>query len=94
MSLYSTDAIELRLDNLDPSRIVAEALKLVDTSFKSQNHLIPTRITVEVYEDGPNDYIGKRMANHGWTISTTQNMEEEDLSDFDYDEYRYSDDGW
>jgi hypothetical protein len=84
--------MELRLDNLDHSRIVAEALKLVDTSFKTISSL--QEITVEAYEDGPSDYIRKRMTNHGWTISTTQNMEEEDFSNFDYDEYRYSDDGW
>lgn len=84
--------MEARLDNLDHSRIVTEALKLVDTSFRAISSL--QEITVEVYEDGPSDYIRKRMNNHGWTIRITPNVEEEDFSDLDYDEYRYIDDGW
>lgn len=93
-SLYSTNAMELRLDNLDNPKIVTEALKLVDTHFRAISSL--QEIIVEVYEDGPSDHIRRRMKSHGWTISTTEYVEEEDwsrsFSDFDYDDYSYGGD--
>ena len=93
-SLYSTNAMELRLDALDNPKIVTEALKLVDTRFRAISSL--QEIIVEVYEDGPSDHIRREMENHGWTISTTENVEEQDFdrsfSDFEYDDYDYDDD--
>lgn len=86
--------MELRLDDLDNPKIVTEALKLVDTRFRAISSL--QEIIVEVYEDGPSDHIRRRMKSHGWTISTTEYVEEEDwgrsFSDFDYDDYGYGDD--
>jgi hypothetical protein len=95
-SLYSTNAMELRLDALDNPKIVLEALKLVDTRFRAISSL--QEIIVEVYEDGPSDHIRRKMQSHGWTISTTENMEEEDFdrsfSDFEYGDYGYGDDDY
>ena len=54
-SLYSTNAIELKLDALDNPKIVTEALKLVDTRFKAISSL--QEIIVRVYKDGPSGYI-------------------------------------
>jgi hypothetical protein len=88
-SLYSTNAMELRLDALDNPKIVPEALKLVDTRFRA----IPSlqEIIVEVYEDGSSNHIRRKMESHGWTISTTENVGEEDFdrsfSDFEYGEW-------
>lgn len=89
-SLYSTNAMELRLDNLDNPKVVTEALKLVNTCFRAVPSL--RRIIVEVYEDGPSDYIRRKMEDQGWTISTTQYVEKEDWEDRwgelrDYDDY-------
>jgi len=75
-SLYSTYAMELRLDALDNPKIVTEALTLVNTRFRAISSL--QDIIVEVYEDGPS-YIRKKMENHGWTVSTTEYVEEWDL---------------
>ncbi|KAL8721129.1 MAG: hypothetical protein Q9181_007775 [Wetmoreana brouardii] len=90
-SLYSTNAIELNLDALDNPKVVTEALKLVNTYFRAISSL--QEIIVEVYEDGPSDYIRKEMDCHGWTISTTKYVEEEDFdrsfSDMDNDVYNY-----
>jgi len=93
-SLHSTNAMEFRLDDLDNPKIVTEALKLVDTRFRAISSL--QEIIVEVYEDGPSDHIRRGMTSHGWTISTTENVEEEDwgsFSGFDSDDYGYGDDG-
>ncbi|KAH8774772.1 hypothetical protein F5883DRAFT_412127 [Diaporthe sp. PMI_573] len=92
-SLYSTNAMEFRLDNLEHHTVANEALKLVDTHFRA----IPSlqEIILEVYEDGPNGHIRGRMKSHGWTLSTTEYVEEEDwgrnFSDFDDDDYGYGD---
>ena len=66
-SLYSTNAIEMRLDALDYPKIVAEALALVDACFRAILSL--QEIIVKVYEDGPSDRIRREMKNHGWTIT-------------------------
>lgn len=95
-SLYSTNAMELRLDGLDNPKIVIEALKLVDTSFRAILSL--QEIIVEVYDDGPSGYIRRKMESHGWTISATEYVEEwatdgpfSDIEvDWDYD-YGYDD---
>jgi hypothetical protein len=73
-SLYSTNAIELRLDNLDNPKIVTEALKLVNTRFRAISSL--QEIIVEVYKDGPNDHIRRGMKSNRWIISTTEHVEE------------------
>jgi hypothetical protein len=48
-SLYSTDAIEVRLDRLDHPKTAAEPLALVDARFRAISSL--QEIIVEVYED-------------------------------------------
>jgi hypothetical protein len=96
-SLYSTNSMELRLDNLDNHNLATEALKLIDTRFRDLPSI--QDIIVEVFEDGPNDHIRRTMERNGWTISTTENAEEEedwgrsfsDLDEFDYD-YEYDTD--
>ena len=87
----STNAMELRLDALDSPKVVAEALKLADTHFRAISSL--QEIIVNVYEDGPSDYIRRKMESHGWTISIAECVEEEDfnrsLSDFGCGGYGY-----
>ena len=90
--------MELRLDALDNPKVVTEALRLVNTHFRAISFL--KEIIVKVYEDGPSDHIRRKIESHGWTISATEYMEEENfdrsLSDFEYDDYGYdsdSDDG-
>lgn len=93
-SLYSTNAMELRLDDLDNHKVATKALELVDTRFRDISSL--QEIILEVYKDGPSDYIRREMEGHGWTIRTTEYVEEDPepdwdggLSDFD-DDYNYS----
>lgn len=87
--------MELRLDALDNPKVVTEALKLVNTHFRAISFL--QEIIVEVYKDGPSNYIRRKMESHGWTISVTEYMEEENFdrsfSDSEYDEYGYDSDG-
>jgi len=94
-SLYSTSTIELRLDALDNPKVVTEALKLVNTHFRAISSL--QEIIVEVYKDGPSDHIRRKIESHGWTISITEYVEEEDFdrsfSDFEYDDYGYDSGG-
>ncbi len=80
----STNATELRLDALDHPTIVTEALELVDTRFRAISSL--QEIIVEVYEDGPSDYIRRKMESHGWTINAIENVDDiEDNWGDDYD---------
>jgi hypothetical protein len=93
-SQHSTNAMELKLYNLDNHKVATEVLELVDTRFRA---ILPLQeIIVEVYGDGPSDHIRRRMKSHGWTISIIEYVEEEDwdrsFSDFDYDDYGYGDD--
>jgi hypothetical protein len=96
-SLYSTNAMELWLDALDNPKIVTEALLLVNTRFRAISSL--QEIVVEVYEDGPSDYIRRKMESHGWTVSATEYVEEwgtdrslgDTEDDWDHD-YGYDDD--
>ena len=85
-SLYSTNSMELRLDELDYPEVVTEALKLVDIHFRAISSL--QEIIVEVYEDSPSDHITK-METRGWKIKTTKYVEEEsfegDPTDLAYD---------
>lgn len=86
-SLYSTNAMELRLDALDNPKVVIEALKLVNTHFRAILSL--QEIIVEVYEDGPSDHIRRKMESHGWTISIAEYVEEDfdrSFSDFGNDD--------
>jgi hypothetical protein len=93
-SLHSTNAMEVRLEALDYPKIVAEGLALVDARFRAISSL--QEIIVEVYEDGPSDYIRREMKNHGWTIRAIEYVEEPDFdrffSDTEDDDYRYDDD--
>jgi hypothetical protein len=96
-SLSSTHAMELRLDALDNPKIVTEALTLVNTHFRAISSL--QDIIVEVYDDGPSGYIRRTMEDHGWTVSTTEYVEEwgsyRSFGDFEDDwdhDYGYDDD--
>ncbi|CAF9924692.1 hypothetical protein IMSHALPRED_006266 [Imshaugia aleurites] len=93
-SLYTTNAMMLRLDALDNLKIVTEALKLVDTLFRASASL--QEIIVEVYEDGQSDYIRREMVKHGWTISAVEYVEEwgtdRSFGDIDCDHDHGSDD--
>ena len=95
-SLYSTNAMEPRLDALDNPKVVTESLRLVNTYFRAISFL--QEIMVEVYEDGPSDHIRRKTESHGWTISVAEYMEEENfdrsLGDFEYDDYGYDSDFW
>lgn len=88
-SLYSTNAMELQLDSLDNPKAAAEALELVNTHFRAISSL--QEIIVKVYQDGPSDYLRKKMESHAWTISTTEHVEEEQseemFNDFEFDRY-------
>ena len=93
-SRYSTNAMELRLDALDNPKLVTEALKLVNTLFRTVSTI--QKIIVEVYEDGPSDYIRREMDNHGWTISVAKHEEDDfegSFSDYEYDDYGYDREG-
>ncbi|KAF7889782.1 uncharacterized protein EAF02_002197 [Botrytis sinoallii] len=74
--LESTNAWQTTLDELDNLNIVAEALAIVDSHFRA----IPSlqNITVNLYEEGPGDYIRREMMSHGWTINTTENPQSDD----------------
>jgi hypothetical protein len=92
-SVHSTNAMVLKLDALDYPKIITEALKLVDARFRAISSL--QEIHVEVYEDGPSDYIRRKMESHGWTVSAIEYVEEwgsdrsfgdfEDDRDWDHD---------
>ncbi|KAM7212527.1 hypothetical protein V8F06_012108 [Rhypophila decipiens] len=88
-SLYSTALMENRLDSLDNYKLVTEALMMVDDRFRASSSL--QEIIVDVYEDGPSDYIRQEMRARGWRICS---IIEEDwsrsLSDLDDDEYGYN----
>jgi hypothetical protein len=88
-SIYSTNAMELRLDALDSPKVVTEALKLVNTHFRAISSL--QEIIIKVYEDSPSDHTRRKMESHGWTISTTEYVEEDDhdLSFSDFEDYDY-----
>ncbi|KAH8698224.1 hypothetical protein GQ44DRAFT_779141 [Phaeosphaeriaceae sp. PMI808] len=73
-SLYSTNAMELRLNALDNFKVADQALKLVNDRFKAISSL--REIIVEVYEDGPSDHIRSEMKDHGWTIIATEDIEQ------------------
>ncbi|KAF5872911.1 uncharacterized protein Bfra_008188 [Botrytis fragariae] len=74
--LEGTNTWQTKLDELDNLNIVAEALALVNSRFRA----IPSlqNITVNLYEEGPGDYIRREMMNHGWTINTTENPPSDD----------------
>jgi len=84
-SLYSINATEVRLDAQDNPKVVAEALKLVDTHLRAISSL--REKIVEVYEDGLSDHMRRKMEDHGWIIRIVEYVEEEDFdrcfSDFD-----------
>ncbi|KAL2066970.1 hypothetical protein VTL71DRAFT_1394 [Oculimacula yallundae] len=91
--LDSTNAMEVKLEALDSPKTVAEALTLVHSRFKAISSL--REIIIEVYEDGPSDYIRREMENHGWTFDKTRYVEDwgsgRHFSDFE-DDYGYDDD--
>ncbi|KAF5648036.1 dynamin family [Fusarium sp. NRRL 52700] len=96
-SLYSTESMEHRLDNLDDDGSIAtEALNLVDTHFRA----IPSspEIILEVYEDRPSDSLRRNMKSYGWVLSENPSEEEEywdrRFSDADSDDYGYGYDGY
>lgn len=81
--LLSTLASSIRLDALDNPKIAGQ--------YSLQSHSSLQEIIAEVYEDGPSDYIRRKMESRGWTFITTEYVEEGDwgrrLSQFDYDNY-------
>jgi hypothetical protein len=83
-SLFSTNAMELRLDAQDTNKIFSEALRLVDTRFRACSSL--QEIIVEAYEDDLCDYLRTEMKNCGWTVSLTEYVEEIGYDWFDEDE--------
>jgi hypothetical protein len=91
-SLYSTNAMELRLDAQDTPKIFSEAMKLVDNRFRASPSL--QEIIVEAYEDGPCDQIRREMKRCGWKLSLAEGAEEAAYdrfySDFDSFYCRYS----
>ncbi|TAQ88223.1 hypothetical protein B7494_g3443 [Chlorociboria aeruginascens] len=82
-SLYSTNAMELRLDALDFPKIISEALELVNTRFQTISSL--QEIIVEVYENGPSDYIRRKMESYGWKISVESDIEDDWDDDYSRD---------
>lgn len=76
-SLYSTSAMELRLDNLDHYAVATEALELVNTRFRAIQSL--QDIILNVYDDGPSGHIRARMKGHGWTISIREYEADDDF---------------
>ncbi|KAI9642000.1 hypothetical protein NHQ30_009871 [Ciborinia camelliae] len=100
-SLNTTYEMEVRLDRLDNLNIVVEALALVDAHFRGISSL--QNIIVEVYEEGPSDFIRNEEIKNRWTVNTTEGVEVSDFdvlgSDFDefldndHDHYNYSDFG-
>lgn len=109
-SRRSTSNMERRLDNLDHPKVVTEALKLVDARFRAISSLreksspdhdsgyAVLSIIVEVYENGLNDDIRRKMESHGWILDTAKEVEEEDydgsFDGFDYDDFDWGcDDG-
>ena len=72
-SLFSTTAMEIRLDRLEHYKLAIEALKLVDSHFKTIVSL--QEIVIEVYKDSPNSYIRSKMEGHGWNVSATEYVE-------------------
>jgi hypothetical protein len=84
--------MEVKLDSLDYPKIAAKGLALADACFRAISSL--QDIIVEVYEDGPSDYIRREMKNHGWTINAIEYVEESDFdrsfSDIE-DDYLYDD---
>ncbi|KAI1866329.1 uncharacterized protein JN550_007717 [Neoarthrinium moseri] len=88
-SLDSSNSMELTLDELDHPKVVTDALELVDRRFRASASL--QEVTIELYEDGPDYGIRRKMESHGWKIHTTENVREEELerpwSEIDYDDY-------
>jgi len=97
-SLWSTNAMELKLEALEHPKIVVEALALVNARFRA----ISSQTIVEVYKDGPSDHIRNEMKSHGWTIKETEQVEEpgsgrslggiEEDYPYDYDDDDYGGD--
>lgn len=90
-SLYKTNGIGHSRDAVDNPKVVAEALKLVNTHFRAISSV--QEIIVEAYEDSMSDDTPSIMESQGWTLNILQLAEEEDFerydSDFDYGDYGY-----
>lgn len=69
----------------DSSCILATASSIPSPDHDSGNPMLS--IVVEVYEDGLNDDIRRKMESQGWILDTAEKVEEEDwsFSDVDYD---------
>jgi hypothetical protein len=84
------------LDGLDHPRIAAQALELVNTTFRAISSL--QEIVIEVCENTPSHYMKEKMKSHGWTINVVEcvdedsygsifgDIEEQDWYDNDYDD--------
>jgi hypothetical protein len=83
--IWGTGAMELRdLDNLQDDKLTTEALELVDTSFRAISSL--QEIIAEVWDDEPSENIKGRMRSHGWTISTQEYDEEDEVEEDEVEE--------
>ncbi|KAI0448899.1 hypothetical protein F5B21DRAFT_518605 [Xylaria acuta] len=95
-SLGSTSRAVHRLKYLGNQDVATEALQLVDARFRAISSL--RDIILEVHEGDLSDHIRQIMKSHGWTITTSEYVEDEDKDgddlipdDFDYDDYGYDD---
>ena len=65
--LFSTHAMEFRLNGLDNYKLASGALKRVDARFRAFAFI--QHIILEVFEHSQNDYIRNLMESYGWTIN-------------------------
>ncbi|KAL3471632.1 hypothetical protein BJX99DRAFT_21127 [Aspergillus californicus] len=72
----STSVMENRLDSLDSPKVCAKALSLVAARFKTISSL--RDVIIEVYEEGPNSDIRRKMESHGWILNVVEPVEEEE----------------
>ena len=93
-----TNAMEYRLDGLENLNVAIETLRLVDAHFRAVSSL--EKIFLEVYDDGPSDYVRSKMKSYGWTLHVNiMDTEEENwdqrFSDANYDGFNddYDDNG-
>jgi hypothetical protein len=82
-SLYN---LHLELANLDGPKIVTEALKRIDNSFRTIRSL--QEIVVEVHLDDSNSHTRREMKRLGWTFSAPE-CEKESSSDESSDDMHY-----
>lgn len=100
MAVDSTSAMEYRLGSYDNPRLCDKALALVDAGFRA----IPSlqEIVIEIYEEGLDSIIRRKMESQGWKLIVVERAEDEEwdidrtwdeiegeeyFDDYDDDEY-------